>query len=250
MRLFSSTKSGTLSPVSHVLYIPAYYHLYTRERHANTSSGALGNECEYIITKIIFFSPSSPRRSVVVSPPPPPPLNHLRTHPPIRRRTSRLYYLKCVRLVVRFHPGFCFFSPKTQPFPVYIYIIRVCLCIAIVTINHFRNARSVFQQPEETPRATSVSKRSRAIPHSRSTTEATPRSGRSNVPCATEVSRQRYDRNRTCTRKVAFDGEQKRGGQLPGAAKVTVFKEGAFLETANFSGPCIVKKKIKNFCEF
>lgn len=140
------------------------------------------------------------------------------------------------------------FFTKTQPFPVYIYIMRVCLCIAIITINHFRNARSVFQQLEETPRATSVSKRSRAIPHSRSTTEATPRSGRSNVPCATEVSRQRYDRNRTYTRRIAFDGEQKRAGQLPGMAKVMVFKKEAFLETANFSRPCVIKNKVKNFC--
>jgi len=54
----------------------------------------------------------------------------------------------------------------------------------------------IFQRLEETPRATSVSKRSRATPRSKSTTEVTPKSGRSNVLYAIEGSRQRYDQNR------------------------------------------------------
>lgn len=51
----------------------------------------------------------------------------------------------------------------------------------------------MFQRLEVTPRATSVSKRSRATPRSRSTTEVIPKSGRSNAPFAIEGFQQRYD---------------------------------------------------------
>lgn len=52
----------------------------------------------------------------------------------------------------------------------------------------------MFQQPEETPRAISVSKRSRVTRRSRSTTGVTQKNGRSNAPFAIEDSRQRYGR--------------------------------------------------------
>lgn len=51
----------------------------------------------------------------------------------------------------------------------------------------------MFQRLEVTPRATSVSKRSRATPRLRSTTEVIPKSGRSNAPFAIEGFQQRYD---------------------------------------------------------
>lgn len=63
-------------------------------------------------------------------------------------------------------------------------------------INRFLCITPMFQRLEVTPRATSVSKRSRAIPRLRSTTEVIPKSGRSNVPFAIEGFQQRYDQNR------------------------------------------------------